>query len=83
MYDILIKNGTVIDGTGSAGKKLDVAIEKGKIVELSPNISAKARQIIDAQDRFVVPGFIDIQNHSDSYWTLFDQPEQASLWFRL
>lgn len=79
MYDILIKNGTVIDGTGAAAKKLDVVIEKGKIADVAPNISARALQTIDAQDKFVTPGFIDIQNHSDAYWTLFDQPEQASL----
>src|SRR3989344_624348 len=79
MYDIIIKNGTVIDGLGKAGKKLDIAIEKGKIVEIASTISAKAAQTINAQDKFVTPGFIDIQNHSDSYWTLFDQPEQASL----
>ncbi|MEJ0021171.1 MAG: D-aminoacylase [Candidatus Doudnabacteria bacterium] len=79
MYDILIKNGTVIDGTGAPGKKMDVAVEKGKIVEVAADISGKALQTINAQDRFVTPGFIDIQNHSDSYWTLFDQPEQASL----
>lgn len=79
MLDILIKNGTVIDGTGSAPKKLDVAIEFGHITEVGPNIDAKAVKVIDAKDKFVTPGFIDIQNHSDSYWTIFDQPEQASL----
>lgn len=79
MLDILIKNGTVIDGTGAPGKKLDVAIQKGLITELAPNILAAAEKTIDAQSKFVTPGFIDIQNHSDSYWTLFDQPQQASL----
>ena len=79
MYDILIKNGTLIDGTGTPAKKSDVAIEKGKIVDLGPNISAKAGLVIDAQDKFVTPGFIDIQNHSDSYWTIFDHPAQTSL----
>jgi N-acyl-D-amino-acid deacylase len=79
MLDILIKNGTVIDGTGTAGKKLDVAIQNGKITEISAKIEATATKVINAQDRFVTPGFIDIQNHSDSYWTLFDMPEQASL----
>jgi N-acyl-D-amino-acid deacylase len=79
MYDVVIKNGTVIDGTGSVGKKMDVAIEKGKIVEISPEIKAKSRQTINATDRIVAPGFIDIQNHSDSYWTIFDQPDQLSL----
>lgn len=79
MLDILIKNGTVIDGTGSVGRNLDVAIEKGKIVEMAKNISGNARQVIDAKGKIVSPGFIDIQNHSDSYWTLFDHPGQASL----
>jgi len=79
MFDILIKNGTVIDGTGAVGRSLDVAIDKGRIVEIEKNISGKARQIIDATGKVVTPGFIDIQNHSDSYWTLFDHPGQASL----
>ncbi len=79
MLDVLIKNGTVFDGTGAAGKKLDVGIEKGKITEMATNIPTNAVKVINAQDCYVTPGFIDIQNHSDSYWTLFEQPEQASL----
>jgi N-acyl-D-amino-acid deacylase len=79
MFDILIKNGTVIDGTGAAAKKSDVAIEKGRVVQVAPQISAKAGKIINAQDRFVTPGFIDLQNHSDSSWTILDQPDQLSL----
>jgi N-acyl-D-amino-acid deacylase len=79
MYDIIIKNGTVIDGTGAVPKKLDVAIQNGKIVEVAANIDAKAGEVIDAKDKYVTPGFIDIQNHSDSYWTIFDQPDQSSL----
>src|SRR3989344_2270880 len=79
MLDILIKNGIVIDGTGAVPKNLDVAIQKGRIVEVAAKISGNALQTIDAKGSFVSPGFIDIQNHSDSYWTLFNQPEQASL----
>lgn len=80
MYDILIKNGTVIDGTGNAGFKGDVLVQNGKIAEVAPNIKASSvDEAIDATNRFVAPGFIDIQNHSDSYWTLFDQPDQVSL----
>ncbi len=79
MHDILIKNGTVIDGTGIAGIKTDVLIRDGKITKIEPNITAKAEKIIDAEHRFVVPGFIDVQNHSDSYWTILDQPDQYSL----
>ncbi len=79
MHDILIKNGTVIDGTGAAAKKCDVAIEKGQIVLIEPGITENAHKILDATDRFVTPGFIDLQNHSDSYWTILDQPDQFSL----
>src|SRR5258708_948541 len=79
MFDILIKNGTVIDGTGSVAKKMDVAVEKGKIVQMSRQITAKALRAINAQDRFVTRGFIDIQNQSDSYLTILDQPDQLSL----
>ncbi|OGE87666.1 MAG: hypothetical protein A3J07_03045 [Candidatus Doudnabacteria bacterium RIFCSPLOWO2_02_FULL_49_13] len=79
MLDILIKNGTVIDGTGSPAKKLDVAIEKGRLVELAPNIKSSAVVVIDASRKYVAPGFIDIQSHSDSYWTIFDQPGQSSM----
>ncbi len=79
MFDILIKNGTVLDGSGSPAKKSDVAIEKGRVVQVSPNINGKAAQTINAMDRFVTPGFIDLQNHSDSYWTILDQPDQLSL----
>ncbi|MGE5392902.1 MAG: N-acyl-D-amino-acid deacylase family protein [Candidatus Saccharibacteria bacterium] len=80
MYDILIKNGMVIDGTGAAAFKADVLIQKGVVAEIAPNIKANAiDEVIDATGKFVTPGFIDIQNHSDSYWTLFEQPDQVSL----
>jgi N-acyl-D-amino-acid deacylase len=79
MLDILIKNGTVMDGTGNPARKADVAIEKGKITNIAPNITTKSLRIINAQDMFVTPGFIDLQNHSDSYWTILDQPDQMSL----
>lgn len=79
MHQILIKNGTVIDGISKEAFKADVAINQAVITEVAPRINSKAEQIIDATDQFVTPGFIDIQNHSDSYWTLFDQPDQLSL----
>jgi len=80
MYDILIKNGTVIDGTGKTPVLADVGIAGGLITDIGLGLRAdKAERVIDAKDHYVTPGFIDIQNHSDSYWTLFDQPEQKSL----
>lgn len=81
MLDILIKNGEVIDGLGKKPRaKLDVGISDGKITEITQAIPAKkAKRVIDASGQIVAPGFIDIQNHSDSYWTIFDEPEQLGL----
>ena len=79
MYSLLIKNATVIDGTGKPGAVGDVAIEGDRIVNLDKNIPVKAQKIIDATGKVLAPGFIDIQNHSDSYWQLFDNPNLDSL----
>ncbi|MDP4000836.1 MAG: D-aminoacylase [bacterium] len=80
MFDIIIKNGKVVDGTGKPIVKKDIGISNGKIEAIEDNLDpARADQVLDASDKYVTPGFIDIQNHSDSYWTLFDQPEQLSL----
>lgn len=63
--DILIKNGSVIDGTGKKEFIADVGIKDGKIV-LIGKINADAVQIIDAKGLKVVPGFIDIHSHTDA-----------------
>ncbi len=65
MHDILIRNGTVIDGTGSPGKPLDVAIDGIKIAGLYKHSEAKASMTIDADGMVVCPGFIDIHSHSE------------------
>lgn len=62
---ILIKNGLIVDGTGSAPYQGDILIENDNIVKISPNIIANGSEIIDASDRVVSPGFIDMHNHSD------------------
>ena len=81
MFDIVIKNGEVIDGTGKKPKfRSDIGIERGKVTELAASIpESKGRTAIDATGKIIAPGFIDIQNHSDSYWTIFDQPDQLSM----
>ena len=61
MYDILLKNGTVIDGTGEKPYQADVAIEDGKIAAIAPGISeGLARETVDVSGLCVTPGFIDI-----------------------
>ncbi|HUK08903.1 MAG TPA: amidohydrolase family protein [Stellaceae bacterium] len=64
-HDILIKNGTVIDGTGTPGRRADVAISKGKIAEIG-RISDGAAKTIDAADLVVAPGFVDPHTHYDA-----------------
>lgn len=65
MYDILIKNGHVIDGMNNPWTKLDVAIKDGKIAKMERNMQAEAKEVIDAAGRVVTPGFIDPHVHSD------------------
>jgi len=65
MYDILIKNGKIVDGTGTPWKKEDVAIKDGFIKKVRPSIKSVAKLEIDAEDKVVSPGFIDIHSHSD------------------
>ena len=79
MYSTLIKNGTIIDGTGSHPVKMDIALEGDQIVAIDRNIPEKAYEIHDASGKIVTPGFVDVQNHSDSYWTLFDNPTFDSM----
>ncbi len=79
MYDILIKNGTVINGTGKKRFKADIALKKDKIKKIGQLKGAKAKTIIDAKELYITPGFVDIHNHSDSYWTLFTTPSLDSM----
>ena len=63
-YDLLIKNGSVIDGTGSATKQADLGIKDGVIVSIG-KVEGDALETIDAKDLVVSPGFIDIHTHFD------------------
>ncbi len=62
---LLIKNGLVLDGTGSQGFISDILIEGDKIVQIKQNIDAAGTEIIDASNKVVAPGFIDMHHHGD------------------
>jgi N-acyl-D-amino-acid deacylase len=62
-YDLLIKNGKLIDGTGNNWFYADLAVKDGKIVSVGKNISGTAGKTIDATDLIVAPGFIDVHTH--------------------
>jgi N-acyl-D-amino-acid deacylase len=66
-YDLLIKDGLVVDGSGMAPIRADVGIKGGKIVARG-KLGARASRVIDAQGRVVCPGFIDIHTHYDPHW---------------
>lgn len=79
MYDIIIKNGTIIDGSGNKMFMDDIGIKEDKIKEIGDLRNEKAYVIIDAKGQYVSPGFIDINNHSDTYWRIFLDPNLESL----
>ncbi|MDO8565984.1 MAG: D-aminoacylase [Candidatus Moranbacteria bacterium] len=82
MYDILIKNGTIIDGSGRPMYRADIAIRGDSIVTIDDLTEAKAERVIDATGQYVAPGFIDVNNHSDTYWQLLAHPELESLLYQ-
>ena len=64
-YDLLIKNGTVVDGTGAAPRRAAVGIANGQIAEIG-KITEGAKKTIDASDLIVSPGFVDPHTHYDA-----------------
>lgn len=63
--DYLIKNGTIVDGTGTPGYQADIGIENGRIAYIGNGEVIHAKHIIDAKDKVVTPGFIDVHAHYD------------------
>ena len=66
MYDILIRGGTVMDGSGAPGFRADVAVLDGKIAAVGDLAGESARLVLDAEGLAVAPGFIDAHSHSDT-----------------
>jgi len=78
-YDLILKNGMVVDGTGFARYRADVGVKDGKIAEIGRLNGAAATTTIDAEGRFVAPGVIDLHTHYDAqpFW---DRLCTSSIW---
>ena len=66
MFDLLIRGGTVMDGTGKPGSGADVAVADGRIAAVGDLRGMNARRVLDADGLAVAPGFIDAHAHSDT-----------------
>ena len=77
-FDFIIQNGNIIDGSGGKSFPADLGIKKDKIAKIGNLKKATAKEIINAEGKCVAPGFVDILDHSDSFWTIFKIPRLDS-----
>ncbi len=68
-YDLLIRGGTIYDGSGAPGLRGDVAIKDGLVAALGERVSGSAAQTLEADGRAVAPGFVDVHTHYDGQVT--------------
>jgi N-acyl-D-aspartate/D-glutamate deacylase len=78
MYDLVIRGGIAVDGTGQPARSADIAVADGLIVEVG-RVDGPAHRVIDVDGAFVTPGFVDIHTHFDGQAT-WDQHLTPSCW---
>jgi len=78
MHDLVIRGGTLVDGTGAPARDADVAVDAGRITTVG-RVDAAGRVELDAADRIVTPGFVDVHTHYDGQVT-WDPLLVPSIW---
>jgi N-acyl-D-aspartate/D-glutamate deacylase len=68
-FDLILRGGTVIDGSGAPGRRADVGVQAGRIVEVGDLAGQRAHRTIDAEGALVTPGFVDLHTHYDGQVT--------------
>ena len=67
-WSLLLRGGSVIDGTGTPARRADVAVEGERIAAVAPSLAGAADRVLDVTGRVVAPGFIDMHSHSDLFY---------------
>jgi N-acyl-D-amino-acid deacylase len=67
-WSLLLRGGTLVDGTGAPGRPADVAVEGDRIAAVAPGLTGQADRVLDVTGRVVAPGFIDMHSHSDLFY---------------
>ncbi|TMJ25045.1 MAG: amidohydrolase, partial [Alphaproteobacteria bacterium] len=69
-FDLIVKNGMIVDGSGLPRYRGDVGVKDGKIAEIGRLTGASAKDTVDAEGRVVAPGFVDGHTHMDAqiFW---------------
>src|SRR5215468_7482621 len=78
MHDLVIRGGTIVDGTGGLARPGDVAVDDGRITEVG-RVDAEAAEVLDATGCVVTPGFVDVHTHYDGQVT-WDPTLAPSSW---
>ena len=78
-HDIVIRGGTVVDGSGGPAVRGDVAIDGDRVAAVEPNVAGRGRREIDADGKIVTPGFVDVHTHLDAQLA-WDPVASPSCW---